>query len=129
MDTICLKPIKSLIKNQSMVIGIEYPPNHNNGNTQYNQWFIASSPQNSFFIYLMEEIKLRNNKLNLYGINLCLLTDKRSSNHETAKTLWLTGPYPFSDIIDKQLNKSSILICDRCTLGSYDNSEKCRKNA
>lgn len=127
-DTICIKPIKELLTHP-MIVGIEYLPEHNNGKTQINQWFFGSIAGNPLLLEVVDEIQRRQNLINNFGINLLLTLDGRIATSKEDHTLWLTGPYIFSDIIMRHKDMGFIKIYSRCMLGSFDTSYECMKNA
>jgi mannosyltransferase OCH1-like enzyme len=123
IDTKCLKGIRETL-DAPTVVGIEYLPEHNKGKTQIIQWFFASVPGNPVFIKMVDEIMYRKWWMDTFGISLMLILDGRNIS-KSEETLWLTGPYVFSDYILK-IPKQSIHVYPRCTFGSYDTTEKCR---
>lgn len=127
MDTKCLKPIKEIL-NAPMVVGIEYLPEHNKGVTQIIQWFFASVPGNPAFIEIIEKVKHRHKIMKTYGSFIPLLLDGRRVFQKDEETLWLTGPYIFSDVV-LNIPEEYIKIYPRCTFGSFDTSESCRSKS
>lgn len=127
-DTICIKPIKELLTHP-MIVGIEYLPEFNNGKTQINQWFFGSVPGNPLLLEVVDEINRRQNLIDIFGINILLTLDGRTPTSKEDHTLWLTGPFIFSDIIMKHKDMGFIKIYTRCTLGSFDTSDECLREA
>jgi mannosyltransferase OCH1-like enzyme len=123
IDTLCLKNIKETL-DAPMIVGIEYLPEINKGKIQYNQWFFGSVPNNPIFIKTIDEIVNRKKKLDFWGPTIMLSLDNRIVS-DTEVTLWLTGPYVFSDFVSK-VSKDSIHIYDSCVFGSYDSRPSCR---
>ena len=121
IDTKCVKPIHTIVDTHthSLVVGVEYPPEHNKGKLQIIQWFFAGAPNCETLLDTVKEIQIRSESLQL---------DPESPETDHA-TLWLTGPLVFSYVITRSANKSSIKIHPRCTFGSFDTSESCQKLA
>lgn len=132
LDTICLHPIRELLTHP-MIVGIEYEPQHNNGKTQIIQWFFGSVPGNPILLEVVDEINNRQKLKNTFGINICLTFDGRNPTNTDDHTLWLTGPFIFSDIIMKHTShvteSDNIKIYPRCTLGSFDTTTECLNKA
>lgn len=124
IDTICTRDITPLLQGHRMVVGVEYEPKYNNGRTQYLQWFFASVPGNDILLGIVDNIQQRLDIKKKWGTWFPLVLDGRR-NTELDRTLWLTGPFVFSDCIEPYTKH--IKVYPRCILGSYDRTPGCRQ--
>ena len=125
LDAKCLLPLEPIL-NASLLVGNELgnPIGYREKqlDQQLLQWFFAAKPEHEVFINIMEDIKRR------YENPHTLKTDVRyaTCSPKIAYTLWLTGPWVFSDEIHKYIkkeNSSLVKIMPECFFGCYNRPE------
>jgi mannosyltransferase OCH1-like enzyme len=119
LDTTCEKPLKKILTYAPIIVGYEMGEptmyKERNLDKQILQWFFAAEPGKDLFILILNEIQRRSNNLHE------LKNDKRYTGGSTELTLWLTGPWVFSDVTHAYFkkHKNEVKIFGDCVFGCF----------
>jgi mannosyltransferase OCH1-like enzyme len=129
IDTYCHSPLSlffdsSKMKDAELFVGRELQHNKALGldvKDQFLQWFFAAKPRQPTLLLIAEEIEKR--AANPHMMSLDRRVKRMTFDHQQASTLWKTGPFLFSDFIEKT-PPEALFVADFCVFGGCQNIGK-----